>query len=79
MLSLMGKLRRTIALLLGIFSGRGKLTAHTSENSSVTPEKAHVYTNVHTGQRYIKSGELIKTKKAQRQIKQLRKRFGRQA
>lgn len=78
-LSLRRRLGRTVALLLGIFSGRGKVTARTSTRDGATPETAHVYTNVHTGQRYVKSDELIRTKKAQRQMKQLRKKFGRRA
>jgi hypothetical protein len=57
----------------GSSRGRGS----TSRNNGAAPEKARVYTNVHTGQKYVKAEELIKTKKARRQMEQLRKKFGR--
>jgi hypothetical protein len=47
-----------------------------TSNSNGAREQPRVRTSVSDGRKYVDSNELIRTKKAQRQIKQLQRMFG---
>ena len=58
--------------LLGVLRKGHTMAASDSADRNATREKAHVYTD-HHGRKYVKSDELVRTRKYRRQVEQLRK------
>lgn len=77
MLTLLSKFRAAVSLVASF--GKGDTMAVFSRSEKTPRDGVRVYTEKATGRKYVDSDELIRSKKARKQMDQLRRSFKKHA